>query len=90
MARPKKTADKSVERVNEKKTECVIKSNDRYKVEPIDGINNMVSVKDTKYDVIFEYNLADKTSKVRPLKDINSGILKQAILDFDVFVMDKK
>ena len=90
MARPKKTADKSVERVNEKKTECEIKSNDRYTVEPIKGVNGFISVKDTKYDVIFEYNLADKTSKVRPLKDTTSGILKQSILDFDVFVMDKK
>ena len=87
MARPKKTADKSVERVNEKKTECEIKSNDRYTVEPINGVNGFVSVKDTKYDVVFELNLADKTSKIRPLKDTTSGILKQAILDFNMFVM---
>ena len=87
MARPKKTADKSVERVDEKKTECEIKSNDRYTVEPINGVNGFVSVKDTKYDVIFELNLEDKTSKVRPLKYISSGIMKQAILDFNMFVM---
>lgn len=63
---------------------------DRYTVEPIDGMNGFISVKDTKYDVVFEYNLADKTSKIRPLKYITRGILKQSILDFDVFVMDKK
>ena len=68
-------------------TECEIKSNDRYTVEPINGVNGFVSVKDTKYDVIFELNLADKTSKVRPLKYISSGILKQSILDFNVFVV---
>ena len=87
MARPKKTADKPVERVNEKKTECSIKSNDRYKVEPIEGIDNIISVKDTKYEIIFEYNITEKTSKIRPLKDITNGILKQAVLDFDMFVM---
>ncbi len=87
MARPKKTADKSVERVNEKETECEIKSNDRYKVEPIEGIDNIISVRDTKYEIIFEYNLTEKTSKIRPLKDTTRGILKQAVLDFNMFVM---
>ena len=86
MARPKKVTEPPVERVTEKKTENGIKSNDRYKVESIKGVDDILSITDTKNNIVFEYKVICNTYNLRPLNEISHGDLKQSINDFNMFI----
>ena len=88
MVRPKK---QKVETNNSKASKSVpLKSNERFKVEPIKGLNDWIIVTDTKYRIIYELNPnnIDTTLKQRPLENVSMCVLKQAKDDFDEYIKE--
>lgn len=88
MGRPKKA--QSSDKVSKIKS-TPLKSNERFMVNDISGMNGWKSIVDTKYNIIYEFEDGnfEKTKKQRPLENISALICRQSMNDVTEFIKNE-